>query len=141
MIQSFLFAPGADRHLRRADGVLPQPRRVYTNTTQVDAYRGAGRPEAIYVLERVMDRAARELGSIRWICGAINFIKPDQFPYKTATGELYDVGDFGKVLAHGEGEADLAGFARRKAASRPRASCAASGCATTSNRSSGPART
>lgn len=89
---------------------------VYTNTTQVDAYRGAGRPEAIYVLERVMDRAARELGVDPQELRRINFIKPDQFPYKTATGETYDVGDFDLVLRRAEAEADMSGFAARKAA-------------------------
>ncbi|WP_420013476.1 xanthine dehydrogenase family protein molybdopterin-binding subunit [Tateyamaria sp.] len=88
----------------------------YTNTTQVDAYRGAGRPEAIYILERAMDRAARELGVDPLELRRINFIKPDQFPYVTATGETYDVGDFNKVLRRAEVEADLAGFAARKAA-------------------------
>ena len=88
----------------------------YTNTTQVDAYRGAGRPEAIYILERAMDRAARELGVDPLELRRINFIKPDQFPYVSATGETYDVGNFNKVLARAEDEADLAGFAARKAA-------------------------
>ena len=86
----------------------------YTNTVQVDAYRGAGRPEAIYVLERVMDRAARELGVDPLELRRINFIKPDQFPYKSATGETYDVGDFDKVLTRGTLEADMAGFAARR---------------------------
>ncbi|MGR3804520.1 MAG: xanthine dehydrogenase family protein molybdopterin-binding subunit [Marinibacterium profundimaris] len=88
----------------------------FTNTTQVDAYRGAGRPEAIYLLERVMDRAARELGVDPLELRRINFIKPDQFPYTTATGETYDVGDFSRVLGRAEAEADLAGFAGRRAA-------------------------
>lgn len=88
----------------------------YTNTVQVDAYRGAGRPEAIYVLERVMDRAARELGVDPWELRRINFIKPDQFPYKAATGETYDVGDFVKVLNRGAAEADADGFAARREA-------------------------
>ena len=88
----------------------------YTNTVQVDAYRGAGRPEAIYVLERLMDRAARELGVDPLELRRINFIKPEQFPYATSTGETYDVGDFDKVLARAEQEADLAGFGARKAA-------------------------
>ena len=87
----------------------------YTNTAPVDAYRGAGRPEAIYVLERLMDRAARELGIDPWELRRINFIKPDQFPYKAATGETYDVGDFAKVLDRAAQEADLDGFAARKA--------------------------
>ncbi len=92
----------------------------YTNTVQVDAYRGAGRPEAIYVLERVMDRAARELGVDPWELRRINFIKPDQFPYATTTGETYDVGDFDKVLKRGAAQADASGFAARRAADAAR---------------------
>ncbi|MEL6523807.1 MAG: molybdopterin cofactor-binding domain-containing protein, partial [Pseudomonadota bacterium] len=90
---------------------------IFTNTTQVDAYRGAGRPEAIYVLERVMDYAARELGVDPWDLRRRNFIKPDAFPYKSVVGELYDVGDFHRVLTRAEEAADVAGFAARKAES------------------------
>ncbi|WP_299917858.1 xanthine dehydrogenase family protein molybdopterin-binding subunit [uncultured Roseobacter sp.] len=86
----------------------------YTNTTYVDAYRGAGRPEAIYVLERLMDRAARELGVDPTELRRRNFIKADQFPYKTSTGETYDVGDFDKLLSRTLQEADFAGFEHRK---------------------------
>ncbi|MGJ8629000.1 MAG: xanthine dehydrogenase family protein molybdopterin-binding subunit [Sulfitobacter sp.] len=92
----------------------------YTNTVQVDAYRGAGRPEAIYVLERLMDRAARVLGVDPWELRRINFIKPDQMPYKTATDETYDVGDFDRLLSRVVIEADHAGFAARKAADAKR---------------------
>ena len=88
----------------------------YTNTVQVDAYRGAGRPEAIYVLERLMDRAARELGIDPWDLRRINFIKPEQFPYMSATGENYDVGEFDRLLTRAAHEADRAGFEARKAA-------------------------
>lgn len=88
----------------------------FTNTTQVDAYRGAGRPEAIYVLERVMDRAARELGIDPWELRRRNFIKPDQFPYLAATGETYDVGDFDMLLNRAAEIADASGFADRRAA-------------------------
>ncbi|MGZ2258519.1 xanthine dehydrogenase family protein molybdopterin-binding subunit [Roseobacter sp. A03A-229] len=87
---------------------------IYTNTTYVDAYRGAGRPEAIYVLERLIDRAARELGVDPVELRRRNFIKPDQFPYATSTGETYDVGDFDKVLDRALAEADFSGFAARK---------------------------
>lgn len=90
---------------------------IYTNTTQVDAYRGAGRPEAIYTLERAIDYAARELGVDAHELRRKNFIPAASFPYTSATGELYDVGDFHKVLARTEVEADTAGFAARKAAS------------------------
>lgn len=92
----------------------------YTNTTQVDAYRGAGRPEAIYVLERVMDRAARELGVDPWELRRRNFIRPEQFPYQSATGETYDVGAFDRVLSRAGTEADAAGFATRRAADAAR---------------------
>jgi carbon-monoxide dehydrogenase large subunit len=90
---------------------------VYTNTTQVDAYRGAGRPEAIYVLERSLDHAAREMGVDPWALRQRNFIKPDQFPYMSATGQPYDVGDFERVLARVTRAADRDGFAQRRAAS------------------------
>ena len=92
-------------------------RGIFTNTTQVDAYRGAGRPEAIYALERAMDFAARQLGVDPLELRRRNFIPSGAFPYRSATGELYDVGDFHRVLARAEAEADLAGFPARRAAS------------------------
>ncbi len=90
---------------------------IFTNTTQVDAYRGAGRPEAIYALERSIDNAARVLGVDPWELRRRNFIPTESFPYTSATGELYDVGDFNKVLSRVERECEKAGFAARKAAS------------------------
>ena len=90
---------------------------IYTNTTQVDAYRGAGRPEAIYLMERAMDYAARELGVDPWELRRRNFIEPDAFPYKSSTGETYDVGDFPRVLNRLETFADRAGFEERRNAS------------------------
>ena len=92
----------------------------FTNTTQVDAYRGAGRPEAIFALERVMDQAARELGVDPWELRRRNFIPAGAFPYTSSTGETYDVGDFNRVLNRVEAEADRAGFAARKAESAAR---------------------
>ncbi len=93
-------------------------RGIYTNTTPVDAYRGAGRPEAIFVLERTVDEAARQLGVDPWELRLKNFIKPDQFPYTSVTGLTYDVGDFPMVLASAAREADRDGFATRAAASK-----------------------
>ena len=90
---------------------------IYTNTTQVDAYRGAGRPEAIFCLERTIDFAAREMGVDPLDLRRKNFIKPEQFPYKTATGELYDVGDFHRLIDSAESKADIKGFDKRRAAS------------------------
>ena len=91
---------------------------IYTNTTQVDAYRGAGRPEAIFALERAMDYAARELGVDAWELRRKNFIRSAQMPYTSPTNVTYDVGDFHKVLGRVEAEADRSGFAARKAASK-----------------------
>ena len=88
---------------------------VYTNTTPVDAYRGAGRPEAIYTIERVMDHAARVLGVDPFDLRARNFVTA--FPYATATGEVYDVGDFHGVLNRLQVEADVAGYSDRKSSS------------------------
>lgn len=88
---------------------------VYTNTCPVDAYRGAGRPEAILTVERAMDQAARVLGVDPFDLRARNFIRT--FPYITATDEVIDVGDFDRVLARAKAEADVAGFAARQAVS------------------------
>jgi aerobic carbon-monoxide dehydrogenase large subunit len=71
---------------------------VFTNKAPTDAYRGAGRPEATYIAERVMDMVARELGKDPVEVRRINFIKPDQFPYKSAAGAVYDSGDYEKAL-------------------------------------------
>ncbi|HRO11911.1 xanthine dehydrogenase family protein molybdopterin-binding subunit [Amaricoccus sp.] len=92
-------------------------RGVFTNTPPMDAYRGAGRPEAIYVLERLMDWSARQLGVDPVELRRRSFIPPDAFPYRSAAGELYDTGDFGRVLDRALVEADVAGFAARKAES------------------------
>jgi aerobic carbon-monoxide dehydrogenase large subunit len=69
-------------------------RTVFTHTVPVDAYRGAGRPEAAYVVERLVDAAARKLGMTPDTIRRKNFISPRAMPYKTATGKVYDSGDF-----------------------------------------------
>src|SRR5690606_10718508 len=63
---------------------------VYTNTAPVDAYRGAGRPEAALLIERLVEACARELSIPREEIRRRNFIKPEQFPYRTPTGRVYD---------------------------------------------------
>ena len=90
---------------------------IYTNTTQVDAYRGAGRPEAIYVLERSMDYAARALGADPWDLRRRNFIAPDAFPYATASGVSYDIGAFERVLNVAQERSQQSGFEDRRNAS------------------------
>ena len=87
---------------------------VFTNTAPVDAYRGAGRPEATYSLERVIDKAALELNLDPIALRRQNFIKPDQFPYVTAAGLNYDVGDYDAIMDRLEHHADMQGFAERK---------------------------
>ncbi|MGI6851582.1 xanthine dehydrogenase family protein molybdopterin-binding subunit [Mesorhizobium sp. 1B3] len=67
---------------------------VYTNTCPVDAYRGAGRPEAALLLEKLVDACARDMGLGVEEIRRRNFIRPEQFPYRTATGRLYDTGEF-----------------------------------------------
>ncbi|MDQ2787778.1 MAG: xanthine dehydrogenase family protein molybdopterin-binding subunit, partial [Chloroflexota bacterium] len=71
---------------------------VYTNTMATGAYRGAGRPEAAYYIERIVDLLARELGMTPIEVRRRNFIPPDAFPYRTATGLTYDSGDYDKAL-------------------------------------------
>lgn len=90
---------------------------VMTNTTPVDAYRGAGRPEAIYLIERLVNRVAMETGLDQDEVRRRNFIRPEQMPYKTSTGETYDSGEFGRLMERALEEADWQGFAARKAES------------------------
>ena len=89
---------------------------VFTNTAPVDAYRGAGRPESTYSLERAIDKCAQELGMNPLELRRKNFIKPDQFPYAAAAGLEYDTGNYHALVDKLEELADLSGFeARRKA--------------------------
>ncbi len=88
---------------------------MFTNTVPVDAYRGAGRPEATYQLERVVDKAARELGVDPIALRRQNFIT--QFPYDTPVALTYDTGDYNGTMDKLEAAADLAGFAARRAES------------------------
>jgi carbon-monoxide dehydrogenase large subunit len=87
---------------------------VLTNTTPVDAYRGAGRPEAIYLMERLMAAAARELGVDPTELRRRNFIVPAAMPFKTTAGETYDSGEFAKVMDAAMKQADWSGFRQRR---------------------------
>jgi carbon-monoxide dehydrogenase large subunit len=91
-------------------------RAVFTNTVPVDALRGAGRPEATYSLERLIDRAARETGIDPIELRRRNFIKPDQFPYQTPVALQYDTGDYAATLDAALKAADHGGFGKRRAA-------------------------
>jgi carbon-monoxide dehydrogenase large subunit len=90
---------------------------VFTNTVPVDAYRGAGRPEATFQIERVIDQAARELGVDPIALRRQNFIKADQFPYQTPVAVAYDTGNYDATMDRLIEMADLSGFAKRRKAS------------------------
>jgi carbon-monoxide dehydrogenase large subunit len=91
---------------------------VLTNTTLMGAYRGAGRPEANYFMERLIDRAADEMGIDRLTLRKRNFIKSSQLPFAAASGVTYDSGDFQGVFDKALEISDHAGFAKRKKDSR-----------------------
>ncbi|MSQ51361.1 MAG: xanthine dehydrogenase family protein molybdopterin-binding subunit [Betaproteobacteria bacterium] len=92
-------------------------RGVFTNTSPLTSYRGAGRPEAITLIERLMDKAALELGIDPIEMRRRNFIRPQAMPYKTATGFSYDSGEFEKLMDQGLALADWNGFGSRRAQS------------------------
>jgi len=93
-------------------------RAAYTNTVPVDAYRGAGRPEAAYLIERVVDAAARDLGMAPDALRRRNLIKPKAMPYTTPTGKIYDSGDFAATMARAQELAGWDGFNKRAAGSK-----------------------
>ena len=91
-------------------------RAVYTNTVPVDAYRGAGRPEASYLIERIIDQAGRELGLGTDEIRRRNFIKANEIPYKGGASLPFDSGDFARNLDDALKKSDFAGFETRRAA-------------------------
>jgi len=93
---------------------------VFTNTTHLNPYRGAGRPEGNYYMERVIDIAAREMGIDRIELRRRNLIRPSELPYKAASGSQYDSGDFPGVLKQALAAADYKGFAKRRRESKKR---------------------
>jgi carbon-monoxide dehydrogenase large subunit len=122
------FAPGIPTILHGF--VIPGPYRIpafdlevrgaYTNTTPVDAYRGAGRPEATYVIERAMDRLADEIQMDPVDVRRKNFIPPEAFPFATITGLTYDSGNYGPALDRALAMADYKGMPERRAEARSR---------------------
>lgn len=91
---------------------------VLTNTTLMGAYRGAGRPEANYYMERLIDRAADEMGINRLTMRKRNFIKPNQMPFPASSGVIYDSGDFQAVFTKALEISDHENFAKRKKESK-----------------------
>jgi carbon-monoxide dehydrogenase large subunit len=93
---------------------------MVTNTSPVSAYRGAGRPEANYYMERLIDQAAAEMGIDRFELRRRNHVRPQEIPYKAASGMTYDSGDFGALFEKAVKAADLTNFEKRKSESRAR---------------------
>lgn len=112
---------------------------VLSNTSPTAPYRGAGRPEAIYLIERVMQEAAAELGIDPIDLRRRNMIPRSRMPYKAPLGPLYDVGDFAANLDAAIGAADVAGFAARAAGSRARGRLRGIGIANAIEQAAGPA--
>ena len=93
---------------------------AFTHTSPIGAYRGAGRPEANYFMERLIATASREMGIDEVAMRKLNHIKPEEMPYKTASGTTYDSGEFSTLLDKALRMADVAGFETRKAESLSR---------------------
>lgn len=98
----------------RVPALYMQSRLVFTNKVPVSAYRGAGRPDIAFAIERLIDHAAAEHGLDRVAFRRRNFIPVEAFPYTTANGTVYDCGDFGAVMDKALRLADYAGFAARR---------------------------
>jgi len=104
-------APG----VYRIPVVATDVRIAFTNNAPMDAYRGAGRPEAAYLIERLVDKAAREIDMSPIALRELNMIAPEEMPFTTDTGVVYDSGDFASVMHAGMAAADWDGFAQRRA--------------------------
>ncbi len=100
----------------KTPAIYAEVKAVFTNTAPVDAYRGAGRPEATYVVERVVEQAARDMGMDPTAIRRQNFVT--EFPYATPVGLTYDTGNYAAHLDKAKELADVAGFADRKAQSQ-----------------------
>ena len=100
--------------------VFIETRCVLTNTAPIGAYRGAGRPEGIYQLERLMDLAAREMGISPVTLRVKNMIRSESMPYTTQLGEVFDSGNFHQVMQSAVSKMDWDGYGKRKAASEKR---------------------
>ncbi|MCC6473434.1 MAG: xanthine dehydrogenase family protein molybdopterin-binding subunit [Burkholderiales bacterium] len=113
----------------RIPAVYGRNRLVLTNTTPITAYRGAGRPDAAYLLERLVEEAARESGIDRVELRRRNLIPKDAFPYTTPTQSAYDSGDYEALLDEVLARSDWEGFEARRAEARARGRLRGIGCA------------
>ena len=123
-VGAYLSAVGPSMHTRNLPRNFPRPYRLpalhartfamFTNTTPIGAYRGAGRPEGVYYMERLIDNAARDMGIDRVELRRRNLITPQELPYPAVSELTYDSGDFPAVLDHGIELSDWHGFESRR---------------------------
>jgi len=104
--------------LYRFPAVHAEVKCVMTHTVPVDAYRGAGRPEAAYLVERIVEEAARVAGMTPYEIRQKNFIRPEDLPFETPMGRVYDSGDFPRILKEAAERGDIAGLPQRKEEAR-----------------------
>ena len=102
----------------KTPAIYAEVKAVFTNTAPVDAYRGAGRPEATFVVERIVEQAARDMKMDPAVIRRQNFVT--EFPFASPVGLTYDTGNFGQLLDRATEMADVAGFPARRAASEAR---------------------
>ncbi len=124
-----LAAPGMQVGVYAIPAFFTATKCVFTNTVPVDAYRGAGRPEAAYVIERLVDKAAHELKVDAAELRRKNFIKPDMMPYTFPAKGVLDSGEFARNMDDAVKLADWEGFAGRAAAAKSRGRIAGIGMA------------
>jgi carbon-monoxide dehydrogenase large subunit len=118
-VPTYLYAPLLSGQYR-IPAIYAEVDGVYTHTAPVDAYRGAGRPEATYVIERMVETAAREMGMDPVAFRKRNFVPDDAFPYQTPVIMTYDSGQYAKCIDEACRLADYAGYPARKAESAAR---------------------
>jgi len=112
--------PKVQTTVYRVPAVHYRVRAVLTHTMATGAYRGAGRPEANFLMERLMEKAAREMKLDPLELRRRNFIRPSEFPHRTHLGDVYDSGDFARMLDRALDVADWQGYSNRKEESKRR---------------------
>ena len=125
-----LIGPWVSTSIYHVPAISLQLTAVLTHNAPTGAYRGAGRPEAIYIIERLLDAAAREMGMDGAELRRRNMLRPEQMPYKNPMAQTYDCGQFERILDQGLALADDAGFDQRRAASKARGLLRGRGIAT-----------
>ena len=130
VVIQLLIGPWVSTSLYDIDTIDVRIRGVLTNTTPTGPYRGAGRPEAIYIIERLLDAASRQTGIDRVLLRRRNMIPPSKLPYTNPMGKTYDSGDFAGVMDKGLALAQWNAYEERRAASKARGRIRGRGMAT-----------